>query len=112
MKITKQQLKELIKEELRQEGILDKLAGGKAALQKKLRSKSGSARAGEAGGLAATEVDVAAALEEILGLLQQPGNQAAGSVKTLVSKLLGQVKGQVKNPPPAAIGPPPTGVNP
>jgi len=116
MKITKEQLKQIIKEEmeeLQHEGLLDKLQGGKAALQKAYRGVTGSQRAQDAGNLAQAEVDVAAALEKILTLLQEPGNQAGGQVKTLVSRLHDLVHGQVKDSPPAttdpSAAPPPAG---
>jgi hypothetical protein len=108
MKITKSILAQIIKEEieeLQQEGVLDTLRGGKAALQKKFRAVTGGQRAAGAGKLAAAEVDVAAALEEIHALLEKPGNQAAGVVKNLVRILLDRVKGQVKDSPPKTTDP-------
>ena len=115
MKITKSILAQIIKEEmeeLQHEGVLDKLKGGKSALQKAYRAATGSQRAQDAGNLAAAEVDVAQALEDILKLLQEPGNQTVGTVRPLVSKLLDQVRRQVKDSPPTdpAATPPPAGV--
>jgi hypothetical protein len=109
MKLTKRQLKELIKEELEQEGILDKLKGGKSTLMKQYRKVTGQKRAAGASGLAQQEVDVVAALEEILELLKSPGNQSAGQVRALVSRLRNQVQAQVKASPgePTDTPPPP-----
>ena len=114
MKITKSILAQIIKEEieeLQQEGVLDTLRGGKAALQKAYRGVTGSQRAQDAGNLAAAEVPIVQALEDILKLLQNPGNQSAGTVRPLVSRLLAQVQGQVKDPPSTdpAVDTPPAG---
>ena len=108
MKLNQKLLKELIKEELEQEGLLDKLKGGKSALMKQYRKVTGQKRAAGAGALAQQEVDVVAALEEILELLQSDGNQAAGQVRALVSRLRNQVQAQVKTSPGEPTDTPPT----
>jgi hypothetical protein len=97
MKINKEKLKEMIREELQQE--TNKLTKtSRTAHLKNLRRQSGSTRAGAASGIAAQEVDVAAALEEIMGLLNGPGNQASGQIRPLVGRLLKLVQAQSKEP--------------
>jgi hypothetical protein len=72
---------------------------GKTAYQKSIRTgKTSTAQATSASALTPDEVNVAAALRNILTKLESPGTQSAGTVKTLVTKLLSAVDKQTKAP--------------